>query len=104
MTDNIRTAFEKTGDVLTVKLSGRLDTAAAPELEKLIMPELSGVSKVVIDMKEVKYVSSASLRLLLTIQQEMEAAEGELVLTDVNPYILEVFEMTGFLDLVSVED
>ncbi|MDF2521177.1 MAG: btrV [Clostridia bacterium] len=87
---------------LTVILSGRLDTTTAPQLEAELKTTLTGVSSLVMDFEELEYISSAGLRVLLSAQKVMNK-QGKMVIRHVNETILEVFEVTGFTDILTVE-
>jgi anti-sigma B factor antagonist len=87
---------------VTLKVSGRLDTQTAPELEKELDISLPGTKELVLDMTALDYVSSAGLRVILKAQKVMNA-QGSMVLTGVNESIMEVFEITGFLDILTIE-
>ena len=82
---------------------GRLDTVTAPELETELEASLAGVKKLVLDFKDVTYVSSAGLRVILKAQKAM-AAKGGMTLKNVNETIMEIFEVTGFADILTVEN
>ena len=96
------TVFDKQGSVLTVAPEGRLDTTTSPVLEKEMKQHLDGVKEVTMDFERVAYISSAGIRLLLLTEQLMEERGGSLKLTHVNEYILEILDMIGFTDVVSV--
>ena len=87
---------------LTVALTGRLDTTTAPELEKEIKSSLDGVSALTIDMAALEYISSAGLRVLLSAQKTMNK-QGEMKVVHVGETIMEIFEVTGFSDILSIE-
>lgn len=87
---------------LTVALSGRLDTTTAPQLEAELKENLGGVEKLVLDMKELDYLSSAGLRVLLSAQKIMNK-QGSMVVRNVNEVIMEIFEVTGFCDVLTIE-
>lgn len=87
---------------LTLQLGGRLDTTTAPDLEKVVNAQLDGVKNLVLDMKELKYVSSAGLRVILSIQKKMNV-QGNLKLTNVCDEIKEVLEITGFTSFLTIE-
>ena len=95
--------FVKDGTTLTVKPDGRLDTATSPELERLMKPELKGMTEVIVDLEKVDYISSGGLRVLLSAEQEMEERDGSMKVIHVNPLIMEVFGITGFLELLTIE-
>ena len=87
---------------LTVSLTGRLDTTTAPELEKELKASLDGVTTLVIDMTALDYISSAGLRVLLSAQKTMNK-QGEMKVVHVGETIMEIFEVTGFSDILSIE-
>lgn len=84
---------------LTVAIEGRLDTLTAPELEEQLEPEVEDIEKLIFDFAELEYISSAGLRVLLAAQKEMD----EMVVTNVRPEVMEVFEVTGFADFLNIE-
>ena len=90
------------GEALTLIVSGRLDTQTAPELEKELDAVLSGLKELTFDMTNLEYVSSAGLRVILKAQKAMNA-QGSMKLTGVNDSIMEVFDITGFLDILTIE-
>ena len=90
------------GTELTVALTGRLDTTTAPELEKELKENLDGVTALVIDMAALEYISSAGLRVLLSAQKIM-GKQGEMKVTHVSETIMEIFEVTGFSDILTIE-
>ena len=90
------------GSELTLTLNGRLDTTTAPELEAVIKENLAGVTNLVMDFAELEYLSSAGLRVILSAQKTMNK-QGEMVIRNVNETINEVFEITGFIDILTIE-
>ena len=86
---------------LSVALTGRLDTNTAPELEKTLNTSLDGVETLFIDMEQLDYISSAGLRVLLAVQKTMNK-QGEMKVMHVNETILEIFEVTGFSDILTI--
>ena len=90
------------GEELTLIVSGRLDTQTAPELENEIDASLAGVKELIFDMTSLDYISSAGLRVILKAQKTMNA-QGAMKLTGVNDSIMEVFDITGFLDILTIE-
>ena len=86
---------------LSVALTGRLDTTTAPELEKELKASLDGVSALAIDMEGLEYISSAGLRVLLSAQKIMNK-QGEMKVVHVNETIMEIFEVTGFSDILTI--
>ena len=95
--------IDKDGTTVNAKVSGRIDTSTAPQLEEALLPELAGASEVVIDFKDLEYISSAGLRLLLMLQKKMNAADGTFKILNVNDFVMEVFEITGFADILTIE-
>jgi anti-sigma B factor antagonist len=91
------------GDTLVLSIEGRLDTTTAPILEAELTSSLDPISKLILDFSELKYVSSAGLRVLLAAQKKMND-KGGMVLRNVNDSIMEVFEITGFLKILTVEN
>ena len=92
----------RNNEKLTIALGGRLDTTTAPELEKAISEQCDGVNSLEIDMEKLEYISSAGLRVLLAAKKQMDAANGALTVTHVCDEIMEVFDMTGFSDILSI--
>ena len=92
----------KDGNALTVSLEGRLDTMTAPELEAAVKDELDAVSSIVLDLKALEYVSSAGLRVILSIHKALAGKEG-LIVKNPNETVSEVFEVTGFSDILNIE-
>ncbi|MBR6050063.1 MAG: STAS domain-containing protein [Clostridia bacterium] len=90
------------GSELTVVVAGRLDTMTAPELEKELNESLEGVTALTFDLIKLDYVSSAGLRVLLSAQKKMNK-QGEMKLIHVNETIMEIFEVTGFSDILTIE-
>ena len=94
--------IEKANGSTVMVLSGRLDTTTAPELEKAIADEGEALKSLVLDFKGVDYISSAGLRVLLGTQKKMNV-QGSMELTNVNEAVLDIFEMTGFADILVIE-
>ena len=92
--------FNKSNGILNVALDGRLDTATAPELDAFICENYDGEGSMVIDCERLAYVSSAGLRVLLTAHKKMK---GSLKLTKVCELVMEVFELTGFAEILVIE-
>ena len=90
------------GESVTLIVSGRLDTQTAPELEAELDSVLAGLKELTFDMTNLEYVSSAGLRVILKAQKAMNA-QGSMKLTGVNDSIMEVFDITGFLDILTIE-
>lgn len=89
-------------DKLTLTIEGRLDTTTAPEFENTVSELLNGVSELVLDMTNLEYVSSAGLRVILKAQKIMSNV-GKMKLVGVNESVMEVFEITGFADILTIE-
>lgn len=87
---------------LTVILTGRLDTATAPALETALMQELPGVENLTLDFAGLEYLSSAGLRVLLSAQKTMNR-QGSMTVKNVNDIIMEIFEVTGFAEVLTIE-
>lgn len=90
------------GTELKLTLTGRLDTTTAPQLEAELKRSISGVESLVLDFEGLEYLSSAGLRVLLAAQKVM-SKQGSMVIRNVNETILEVFEITGFSDILTIE-
>ena len=94
--------MNKNGTELTIAIEGRLDTLTSPELEEQLEPALEGIEKLVFDLAELRYISSAGLRVLLTAMQIMEE-QGEMIVRNVSSEVMDVFEVTGFVDDLTIE-
>jgi len=92
-----------TGNELTITLTGRMDTTTAPQLESELKASLDGVEKLVLDFAALDYLSSAGLRVLLAAQKIMNR-QGTMVVRKVNETIAEIFEVTGFCDILTIEE
>lgn len=90
------------GTTLTVALEGRLDTTTAPKLGEELRGSVDGVSRLVFDLAKLEYISSAGLRVLLAMQKLMNR-QGAMLLRNVNEAVMEVFEVTGFSDILRIE-
>ena len=94
--------FTKNNGTLTVALDGRLDTTTAPALDKAINEDIGDVKNLVLDVKAMEYISSAGLRVLLAAQKKMQKI-GSMKVINVCEAVMEVFEMTGFADILVIE-
>lgn len=94
--------IEKTieGEKLTLKVVGRLDTITSPDLDAAV--KLDGVKEVVFDFAELEYISSAGLRILLSVQKAMMACGGKMTVANLNSMIAGVFEMTGLNSILTI--
>ena len=94
---------QKEGTQLVVAIEGRLDTTSAPQLEDALKDTLAGVEKLVMDFTGLEYISSAGLRILLSTQKVMNK-QGSMVIRNANEVVKEVFDMTGFSDILTLEE
>ncbi len=90
------------GNELTIALEGRLDTTTAPQLDDELKTALDGVAKLEFNFEKLEYISSAGLRVLLSAQKVMNK-QGSMVIKNVNEEIQEIFEVTGFVDILTIE-
>lgn len=93
---------ERAEGTLILKLEGRLETTTAPELEAVVKKDLDGVTELILDMEKLEYLSSAGLRVILAAQKQMNR-QGTMAVRHVNDTIMEVFEITGFVDILTIE-
>ena len=98
-------AINKTieGDHMTITPESRIDTNTAPELETIIKNSLDGITDLVIDLKDLNYISSAGLRVLLSAQKTMNR-KGSMVIRNASSKVLEIFEVTGFDCILNIEN
>ncbi len=89
-------------DTLTVSLEGRLDTTTSPDFENELKESLEGVKTLVFDFEKLEYISSAGLRVMLSAQKIMNK-QGEMTIKNASDDVLEVFEITGFIDILNIE-
>ena len=94
--------IKRNAEDTTIELVGRLDTTTAPALQKTITDDLQDTRHLVLDLKKLEYISSAGLRVLLAAQKKMNAI-GTMKLLNVRETVMEVFEMTGFADILTIE-
>ena len=90
------------GNALTVMLEGRLDTVTTPELEKELMGALDDIQELTFDFEKLSYISSAGLRVLLSSQKIMNT-KGTMKVVHINENIMDIFEATGFTDVLTIE-
>lgn len=90
------------GDSMVIALQGRLETTTAPELETVIKSELEGITSLTFDFAELDYISSAGLRVLLSAQKIMNK-QGKMKVTGANEIVNEIFDITGFSELLTIE-
>lgn len=91
------------GSKLTVALSGRLDTTTAPVFEKELKESLNGVDDLTLDFSGLEYISSAGLRVLLSAQKMLNTSGGAMKIVGANDIVKEIFEVTGFSDILTIE-
>lgn len=90
------------GNELLVAVEGRLDTTTAPQLEDDVRSSIDGIKELVFDFTKLEYISSAGLRVLLAMQKIMNK-QGSMTVRNVNETVMEVFEITGFVDILTIE-
>ena len=93
---------KKDGNSLLINLEGRLDTNTFQDLEK-VTDNIDGIKKLTFDFEKLDYISSAGLRVLLTCQKKMNNISGTMTIKNVKEEIQEVFDMTGFSDILTIE-
>ena len=94
--------IKRNGTQTTIEAAGRLDTTTAPMLDKTIHEDIEGTKDLVLDLKQIEYISSAGLRVLLSAQKKMQSI-GSMKVKNVCEAVMEVFEMTGFADILTIE-
>ena len=90
------------GSAMTIALEGRLETTTAPALEEVVKTELDGITALTFDFSKLDYISSAGLRVILSAQKLMNK-QGSMKVTGANDIVMEVFELTGFSDIITIE-
>ena len=90
------------GSVLDIALQGRLDTTTSPQLENELKTALDGVTELIFDLAGLEYISSAGLRVLLSAQKTMNK-QGSMTIRNVNSDVMDVFDVTGFVDILNIE-
>ncbi len=94
---------KQNGNELTIALEGRLDTTTSPQLENELRSCLNGIADFILDLEKLDYISSAGLRVLLSAQKVMNK-QGNMVIRNVKPEIMEIFDVTGFVDILNIEE
>lgn len=89
-------------NTLTIALDGRLDTITAPQLEEELQKSLDGISALILDLEKLEYISSAGLRVFLSTQKKMNG-QGEMKVVRPGETVMEIFEVTGFSDILTIE-
>ena len=95
---------KKEDNKLFVELEGRLDTNTSPELERAVGDSLENIESLVLDFEKLRYISSSGLRVLLMFQKKMNSQNASMVIRHVNDLIMEVFDATGFADILTIEN
>ena len=99
----LNTTFELNDATLTVKPVGEMDSMTSPAFEEELHQHLTGVASIIVDFEKLNYISSAGLRVFLAMEQFLEDRNAEMKLIHVNEHIMEIFDLVGFLDIVTVE-
>ena len=94
--------IKRNADVTTIELAGRIDTTTAPALDKTIHEDIADTKNLVLNLNGLEYISSAGLRVLLSAQKKMQKI-GSMKVKNVCEEVMEVFEMTGFADILTIE-
>ena len=94
--------IKRNADETVIELVGRLDTTTAPALDKTINDDIGDTKHLILNLKKLEYISSAGLRVLLSAQKKMQKI-GSMKVTNVCEEVMEVFEMTGFADILTIE-
>lgn len=92
--------FNKDTDKLNISLEGRLDTITAPEFDDFLKSNLAGIKEVTLDLEKLVYISSAGLRVLLSLNKKMKSS---VTIYNVQELVMEVFEVTGFVDILVIK-
>ena len=95
--------FKENDKALTVFVEGRIDTMTTPELEEAVLKKMEQFDSITFDFRDLEYISSAGLRLLLLVQKKATATNKDFKIERCNQFVLEVFEMTGFSDILNVK-
>lgn len=88
---------------LNLGLEGRLDTSTAGMLEDVLKDKIESVNEIIMDFSSLDYISSAGLRVILGTQKQINAKKGKLIIKNVNQIVMEIFEITGFVDILTIE-
>lgn len=101
-TKNMTINKKTDGEKLVIEIEGRLDTSTSPQLESEIKSSLTGIKDLTVDITKLEYISSAGLRVLLSAQKAMNK-QGNMTVKGANEAIMEIFEVTGFIDILNIE-
>ena len=91
------------GSELTIALTGRLDTTTSPQLESAVNESIAGTETLIFDLQDLSYISSAGLRVLLSAQKVMNK-QGEMIIRNANDAVMDIFDVTGFIDILNIEE
>ena len=94
--------IKRNAEEIVFQIAGRLDTTTAPALDKSILENINGMKSLILDLKELEYISSAGLRVLLSAQKKMQK-NNVMKVINVSDEIMDIFEMTGFVDILTIE-
>ena len=100
----MQVSITKSNNALNVAVSERLDTNTAPVLEKQILDQIEGITSLTLDMKDLVYISSAGLRVLLLLHKTMAAKGGKFVVKYPCDEVMEILDMTGFSSFLNIEE
>lgn len=95
--------IENIDNGIKVKVEGRIDNNTTPELEDELMPRVDSINELVLDFENLQYISSAGLRLLLMLQKKMHSANKKFLIKNVNDFVMQVFEITKFKNILTIE-
>lgn len=101
--EGMRMELTKEGDSLLVRIEGRLDTVSSPGLEETLQANMEGIRSLTLDFTLLEFISSAGLRVLLAAHKAMKGRRGVMVVRGINQEVREVFDITGFLDILNIE-
>lgn len=104
MTNDLQITKEQAGEVLNVKIKGDLNVKTSPELKTELTNSLDGVKELNLDFTEVEYISSAGLRVLLSMEKHMRRVGGKMKLLHVNSAVKEIIRLAGFIQVMTIED
>lgn len=90
-------------NTIQISIEGRVDTSSSPDLQNAVLLAFQKTSKLILDFTQVAYISSAGLRALLIGQKTANSKGGSLIITNVSPVVMEVFEVTGFAEILNIE-
>ncbi len=93
---------QQENEKMTVKVSGRLDTTTSPELEQELINSIDGIKELILDFGDLDYISSAGLRVVLAVQKIMNT-QGAMKVVNVSETIMEIFDITGFTEILTIE-